>query len=375
MDGLRTVLTPFAPDQSGAVSVLYEMGGLVVILDAGGCTGNICGFDEPRWMMYKSAVMSAGLRDMDAILGRDKLLVEKVKAAVKKITPKFVAIIGTPVPAVIGTDFKGLVTLVKKEIPEDIEVFAVATYGMKNYDVGADKAYKELVKTYVINTDEPKNEDGEYIGVWGATPLDTNETGSEGIKEVISQRENVDKSKILCFGLGDGIDAIKKVRKCKKNIAISISGFGICRLLESELGIDYECYSPLTNKNKDEIEKAIDEVLKQGKEEVNVLVVGEQIYAKSVKDLISNHSDKTNTVTATYFLTRDDVDDTLKFAQEDDFTKEFNDGNYDIVVADPVFKDLVAKRYLVGDDAVKWIDTVHFAISGTWESKQFVTGK
>ena len=49
MRGLRKYLTPFAPDQSGAVSVLYEFGGIIVICDAGGCTGNICGFDEPRW--------------------------------------------------------------------------------------------------------------------------------------------------------------------------------------------------------------------------------------------------------------------------------------------------------------------------------------
>ena len=40
MRGLRKFLTPFAPDQSGAVSVFYEFGGIIVICDAGGCTGN-----------------------------------------------------------------------------------------------------------------------------------------------------------------------------------------------------------------------------------------------------------------------------------------------------------------------------------------------
>ena len=68
MKGLRKYLTPFAPDQSGAVSVLYELGGMLVICDAGGCTGNVCGFDEPRWFETRSAVFSAGLRDMDAVL-------------------------------------------------------------------------------------------------------------------------------------------------------------------------------------------------------------------------------------------------------------------------------------------------------------------
>ena len=68
MRGLRKYLTPFAPDQSGAVSVLFELGGIVVICDAGGCTGNVCGFDEPRWFEQKKReFFSAGLRDMDAI--------------------------------------------------------------------------------------------------------------------------------------------------------------------------------------------------------------------------------------------------------------------------------------------------------------------
>lgn len=84
MRGLRKYLTPFAPDQSGAVSVLYELGGIIVICDAGGCTGNVCGFDEPRWFQNKSAVFSAGLRDMDAILGRDDRLVAKLADAARQ---------------------------------------------------------------------------------------------------------------------------------------------------------------------------------------------------------------------------------------------------------------------------------------------------
>ena len=108
MKGLRKYLTPFAPDQSGAVSMLYEAGGLIIIVDAGGCTGNVCGFDEPRWESSKSAIFSAGLRDMDAILGRDDLLIKKIKKVMTRLDASFIALIGTPVPAVIGTDLKGL---------------------------------------------------------------------------------------------------------------------------------------------------------------------------------------------------------------------------------------------------------------------------
>ena len=101
MKGLRKYLSPFAPDQSGAAAVLCEFHGLIIILDAGGCAGNICGFDEPRWFESRSAIFSAGLRDMDAILGRDDRLVAKLVDAADKIDANFAAIVGTPVPAVI----------------------------------------------------------------------------------------------------------------------------------------------------------------------------------------------------------------------------------------------------------------------------------
>ena len=113
--GLHKIIYPFAPDQSGAVSVLYELGGMIIIVDAGGCAGNVCGFDEPRWLGTKSAVFSAGLRDMDAILGRDDLLIKKITGAAKRLDADFIAIIGTPVPATIATDYRALRRMAEKE--------------------------------------------------------------------------------------------------------------------------------------------------------------------------------------------------------------------------------------------------------------------
>ena len=132
--GLRKMIYPFAPDQSGAVSVLYELGGMVIICDAGGCAGNVCGFDEPRWLGTKSAVFSAGLRDMDAILGRDDLLIDKISKAAEKLEAKFVAIIGTPVPATIATDYRALKRMAEKRT--GLPVITVDSNGAKLYDEG-----------------------------------------------------------------------------------------------------------------------------------------------------------------------------------------------------------------------------------------------
>ena len=89
--------------------MFYELGGITVICDAGGCTGNICGFDEPRWFRERSAVFSAGLRDMDAILGRDDRLIAKLADTASLLcggaaekAPAFTSSIGTPVASIIS---------------------------------------------------------------------------------------------------------------------------------------------------------------------------------------------------------------------------------------------------------------------------------
>ena len=197
MRGLRKYLTPFAPDQSGAVSVLYELGGIIVICDAGGCTGNVCGFDEPRWFERKSAVFSAGLRDMDAILGRDDRLVAKLVDAAEKVEAGFAAVIGTPVPAVIGTDYQALKRMCEKKT--DLPVLAVNTDGMELYDGGERKAYLELFKVFA--REKLPVETGR-VGILGMTPQDVSDLkAADKLREKFKSQGH----QAVCYGMGDGL--------------------------------------------------------------------------------------------------------------------------------------------------------------------------
>ncbi|MBR4431484.1 MAG: nitrogenase molybdenum-iron protein, partial [Clostridiales bacterium] len=202
MKGLRKVLTPFAPDQSGASGVLYSMGALIVIIDAGGCTGNVCGFDEPRWHETRSAVFSAGLRDMDAILGRDELLASKIKSACERIDTSFVAVVGTPVPATIGTDYKALKRLIENKI--DIPVVPVISNGMKLYNEGEKEAYKALIDEFALTVPSVIK---DQI-VLGLTPLTYG-------------KDHIDIT----------LDDIKNIRGAGKLIAASSSGIDACEYL------------------------------------------------------------------------------------------------------------------------------------------------
>ena len=215
MKGLRKVLTPFAPDQSGASGVLYQMGGLIVIIDAGGCTGNVCGFDEPRWHESRSAVFSAGLRDMDAILGRDELLASKIRSASERIDTSFVAVIGTPVPATIGTDYKALKKLIESKV--DIPVLPVITNGMKLYNEGEKQAYKALIDEFA--SDIPAYRDRIVIGM---TPL----TYGKYHEDLT-------------------LDDIRNIRGAGELIAASSSGIDACEYL----GKDFKIESPIYKDN------------------------------------------------------------------------------------------------------------------------------
>lgn len=85
---------------------------------------------------------------MDAILGRDDRLVEKIGKACEKLSADFIAVIGTPVPAVIGTDYRALSRMIEKKT--GIPALTIDTDGTKLYDDGEKKTWKELFKSSLL---------------------------------------------------------------------------------------------------------------------------------------------------------------------------------------------------------------------------------
>ena len=109
-------LPPFAPDYSGVCGALFSLGGMVVIHDAAGCTGNYVNYDEPRWYDGGAMVYCSGLRELDAVLGNDEKLIRNICEAARRLHPNFIALVGSPVPMVIGTDLEGIAAWIEDEI-------------------------------------------------------------------------------------------------------------------------------------------------------------------------------------------------------------------------------------------------------------------
>lgn len=169
MSRLLTHLSPFAPDDSGACGVFYELGGITVICDAGGCAGNVCGFDEPRWHEKISALFSAGLRDMDAILGRDEMLIRKLAKITEQIPAAFTAIIGTPVPAVIAADYLALKRMAEKQT--GLPCIPVETDGTHSYDFGEMRRDRCNTAEYRSDTRGQYSGGSPYTGISGSSLL------------------------------------------------------------------------------------------------------------------------------------------------------------------------------------------------------------
>ena len=342
MRGLRKYLTPFAPDQSGAVSVFYEFGGIIVICDAGGCTGNICGFDEPRWFESKSALFSAGLRDMDAILGRDDRLVEKLADAATKLDAKFAAIIGTPVPAVIGTDYHALKRMTEKKV--NLPIMTVDTDGMELYDKGEEKAWLEL---FFVFAGEKEEVIPGRIGILGMTPQDISD-----LRAAVRIRERfaAEGKTAVCYGMGDGLEAVKKVSNVEKHIVVSPAALEAAKYLERTYGTPYEVGYPL-------VEELISEMDYSGK---RVLIVQQQVIGSAIREEILKKAPDAQVTVASWFMVKPELrkEGDLHLRDEEDYIKLVEDGDFDVIYADRCMERMTPKF------GGTFVDTVHFAVSG-----------
>jgi nitrogenase molybdenum-iron protein alpha/beta subunit len=352
--GLWKGLTPFAPDQSGAASVFYELGGILVICDAGGCTGNVCGFDEPRWFGERSAIFSAGLRDMDAILGRDDRLVAKLADAAEKIDANFAAVIGTPVPAVIATDYRALQRMCEKKT--NLPILTVDTNGMELYDVGEEKAWLTLFKTFagkdVASQKEASEEDDSSkkmkIGVLGLTPHDVSDLNVEE-KFRKSEKEN---THYICYGMRAGIDKVKTAGSADKNLVVAPAALETAKYLEKEFGTPYEVGYPF-----------VDELIPElGYERKKILIIHQQVIANAIRQEIRTRSDEQNTevTVASWFMMKSELSEEgdLSLKEEMDYCKLVQNGNYDIVFADENM------RGLIPGFKGTFVNVRHFAVSG-----------
>jgi nitrogenase molybdenum-iron protein alpha/beta subunit len=367
MKGLYKVLPPFAADYSGACSVLFELGGISVIQDAAGCTGNFVGYDEPRCYGSSAAIFTSELREIDAVLGDNKKLIAKIEQAVRVLDKQFVAILGSPAPMVIGTDYKAIATLLAKKI--NMPVLSFDTNGIDYYDKGASVAFLELAHKFVRPEVAAK---GLSVNIIGATPLDIGK--NEQAERLISLIENAGLVVQSCWSMGSTLDDIAGAAQANANIVVSWSGLKVARYMQTKFGIPYLVGLPVgARAGRQLINNLLNLVGLENKAETadiadfavlnidsNVLVIGEQVKSNSIRDCLRMDIGIINVDVVSFFSMEEELTEgeDMHIGSEEDLGDLINDGKYDIVIGDPLYKDLA-----LASNKSNFIDFPHAAVS------------
>lgn len=365
-------MSTYTADVSGVCSALYELGGMVVIHDASGCNSSYTTFDEPRWYDLDSMIYGSGLDDTDAMLGNDEKLIGDVEKAAKDLHPNFIAIAGGPMPMMIGTDFEGIARLIEKRT--GIPTFGFSTNGMKFYCSGAGQALEALAKRFCKKTGRPhgcKSTGKPSVNLIGATPLDF--SVKENIPSLRAMFQKRDYPIIGVWAMGSSFEEIKAAGIADVNVVVSSCGIPAARCLQERFGIPYVVGLPVGNSASEKLFQLIDkaafdkenQILLQTNEnalkrsEAKVFVIGEQVYANSMRCCLAADYGFQNL--RTLCPLDPDTGLLLPWDSTGDSESEIENAmaEADIIVADPLY------RYLLPDDSGKnFVDMPHEAFSG-----------
>lgn len=353
---LSLALPPFAPDTAGAAAVLYPLGGMTVIVDAGGCAGNICGFDEPRWQedAEPSAVFSAGLRDMDAIMGRDANLVAKIREAAAELTVSFVGLVSTPVPAIIATDFRAVCRMVEKKT--GLPTIAVRTDGTRLYDRGASAACDALVQKFTAPIPHDAMRTG--LGVLGLTPLDFSREERASLHALLGRED----TPIRFF---DRLDDFREAARLKELLVVSPAGLKAARRLQRQWGIPIRAELPpaFIHEAFSAVLSRLAALLQDGQQR-EILIVHQQILANGLRLAICQRFPALPagavTVGSFFLLDRElQWEGDLHFRGEQDFHAYLQAHPDAIVIGDALLARAVPEPF-----GGTLLDLPHFALSG-----------
>lgn len=282
------IISVYASDTSGVCSMLYELGGMVVVHDASGCNSTYSTHDEPRWYRMDSMIYISALTETDAVLGNDEKLIRDIAEAAKELSPRFIAVCGAPIPLMTGTDFDAVAAEIEQRC--GIPVFGLHTSGMHSYLTGASEALCALLRHFV-RRDLAKT--GQLsVNIIGATPLDFSIGGTVDSMKTLLNENGLEM--VSCMAMGSTLDDIARAGTARVNLVVSSAGLAAARWLEQEFRTPWVAGVPLGRQFAAELIRLLKQSAGDGvsrcpctdrtalQENGGTAIVGESIFAGSL---------------------------------------------------------------------------------------------
>lgn len=351
----------YAADVSGVCSALFELGGMTVMHDASGCNSTYNTHDEPRWYDMDSMVYISGLSEMEAIMGDDEKLINDIVDAANQLSPRFIAIAGTPIPMMIGTDFQAIAAVVEHRA--GIPAFGFATNGMHSYLSGINMAFQTLANRLVARN--VHKESNRSVNIIGATPLDFSVNGSvDSMKKFLTDNGF---EIISTWAMGSTLDQIRNAGRAAVNLVVSYCGLATAQELQKIFGTPYVIGVPYGKNFSEQLMRDLRDAADNGKSKVtftgrevasmpDITIIGESVMSGSLAAAISAESGMTVQVlcpleTENRLLTDGD----FIAVDEDDLIPHLIQAK--ILVADPLY-------FPICPESCKFIPLPHEAFSG-----------
>ncbi len=335
----------YSSDEFGICSALFELGGMVVMHDASGCNSTYTTHDEPRWYDMDSMIFISAISEMEAIMGDDDKFIGDLVETAENLQPKFIALVGAPIPYMIGTDLDAIAREVEQKT--GIPSFAFPANGMHDYTVGVSMALEKIVEIFAVEgrKDNESSDKRITVNIIGATPLDFSLNGSvESIEQWIKYHG---MEMNVCLSMGCTLEDVKRLGNADVNLVVSAGGLAAAKLLERRFGMPYLVGVPIGEKFSEYLAEQLKQINESSisyrdisAENASIAIIGEAVYSASLAAALKMDRGLEAAVLCPMDIGRELLREGDEYAPEEDDLMERLTA-FETVIADPLYKSLI----------------------------------
>lgn len=227
---IQHIVPPITSDYSGSCSVLYGENILKILISPSGCKTPVT-YDEIRNIDY-SLQYSTSLNELEIVTGEIKGLKEKIKEIINQNQKiEIIAIISTVVPQIIGMDLNSIVENIEETV--NIPCILINTNSFENYYSGISLTLNTLASKFMVKNQKIKN----TVNIIGYSPLTFGKI--EKLEELFSLIKSLDLDIITIFSDNLSLEKIKNSTSAELNLVLSYEGMTLAKYMEKEFSIPY----------------------------------------------------------------------------------------------------------------------------------------
>ncbi|WP_338985294.1 oxidoreductase [Fusobacterium nucleatum] len=362
---IQHIVPPITSDYSGACSVLYGEKILKILISPNGCKTPVA-YDEIR-NIDCSLQYSTSLNELEIVTGEIKGLKENIKEIISQ-NPKIelIAIISTVVPQIIGMDLESIVENIEETL--DIPCVFINTNSFENYYSGISLTLKSLAKKFMVKNKKIKN----TVNIIGYSPLTFGKI--EKLEELFSLIKSLDLNILTVFSDNLSLEKIKNSTSAELNLVLSYEGLALAKYMEKEFSIPYVIINVVSKygiENTEnilkrffyKIDNSFEKLEKRDKlDDRKVMIIASPFMAINIADSLRKDFSFDNILALSL------IKESRKFKKieyleflnivntEDDLKEKIKEYKPDILISDPVYKNLI-------NDGLTFIPLLHYGYS------------